>query len=193
MPFQDLSDEDLTAIISFLRSQDPVRHEVKPTELTFVGKAVSAFGLIKPTFPTGVPPARVTREATAAYGSYLAYSVANCYGCHTDRDLMTGAFIGEPFAGGMYFEPDPFSSGYSFRTPNLTPHHGTGLIAGWSEEDFVTRFKGGRIHQGSPMPWVAFSKMDTVDLQALYRFLHTLEPVEHKIDQIVFAPGEKPE
>jgi mono/diheme cytochrome c family protein len=193
MPFQDLSDYDLTAIISFLRSQPPIKHEVKPTELTFLGKAVSAFGLVKPTFPTGTPPARVTREATAEYGSYLANSIANCNGCHTERDLMTGAYIGEPFAGGFYFEPDPFSDGYSFITPNLTPHQGTGLIAGWSENDFITRFKGGRVHQGSPMPWVSFSKMDTVDLKALYRFLHSLQPVENKIDKIVFAPGEKPE
>lgn len=191
MPFQDMSDEDLTAIVSFLRSQDPVRHDVKKTELSFLGKAVSALGFIKPTFPTGTPPASVPKEPTAAYGSYLTHSVANCYGCHTDRDLKTGVFTGKPFAGGLYFEPDVFSDGYSFRAPNLTPHEETGLITGWSEEVFVNRFKLGRVHEGSPMPWGAFSRMDTTDLLAIYRYLRTVEPIESKIPQIVFQPGEK--
>lgn len=192
MPFQELSDEDLTAVISFLRSQPAVEHEVPKSELTFLGKAVLAFGMIKPVAPTKTPPRSVRREPTVDYGSYLANSVANCVGCHTARDLKTGAFIGEPFAGGMYFEPDPFSEGRSFITPNLTPDPTTSIMAGWTEEQFVTRFKSGRIHKGSPMPWGAFSRMDTLDVQAIYRYLTSLEPVAKSIPKIVFEPGEKP-
>ncbi len=46
MPFQTVSDEDLTAIISFLRSQQPVKHELKPTEYNFLGKGILAFAMI---------------------------------------------------------------------------------------------------------------------------------------------------
>lgn len=192
MPFQELSDEDLTAVISFLRSQPAVDHKVEKSELTFLGKAVMAFGMIKPVAPKQTPPRSVVREPTAAYGSYLANSVANCVGCHTARDLKTGAFIGEPFAGGMYFEPDPFSGGRSFISPNLTPDPTTGIMAGWTEDQFVTRLKSGRVHKGSPMPWGAFSRIDTVDLQAIYRYLTSLEPVAKSIPKIVFENGEKP-
>jgi len=191
MPFQNLSDEDLTAVVSFLRSQEPVKNEVKPSELTFMGKAVMAFGLIQPVGPNGKPVAKHVKEPTAIYGSYLAHSVANCYGCHTERDLKTGKFIGEPFAGGFRFEPDAFSDGYAFVPPNLTPHKGTGIMAEWSEEAFVNRFKGGRVHRGSPMPWGAFSRMDTTDLKALYRFFMSLPPVENKIEQIVIPPAKE--
>lgn len=192
MPFNGLSDEDIVAVISFIRSQPPVKHEVPKTELTFMGKALMAFGLIKPEFPAQTPPKSLVKEPTAEYGKYLAYNVANCYGCHTNRDMQTGAFIGEPFAGGMYFPPDVFSEGFSYVAPNLTPDAETGIMARWSEENFVSRFKAGRVHNGSPMPWGAFFRMDTTDLRALYQFLHSVKAVKYPIDQIVFAPGEKP-
>jgi hypothetical protein len=96
-----------------------------------------------------------------------------------------------PFAGGFYFEPDAFSQGYSFVAPNLTPDEKTGIMTNWSEEAFVNRFKLGRAHAGSPMPWGSMSRMDTIELQAIYRYLRTLEPVENNVGQLVYAPGEK--
>lgn len=190
MPFQGLSDEDLTAVISYLRSQEPVEHAVVPQEFTFMGKAVMALGLIKPEGPKETPPARMERDSTVAYGHYLANYVANCVGCHTERDMKTGAFIGTPFAGGMHFEPDPFSNGWSHVSPNLTPHAEAGVMAAWDESTFVNRFKNGRILPGSPMPWGAFSRMDTVDLKALYRYLKSLPPNAKTIAKTAYAPGE---
>lgn len=193
MPFNGLSDDDLMAVISFLRAQPAVEHTVPRSELTFLGKALMAFGAIKPDFPVETPPVRVAVAPTPEYGKYLAQNVANCYGCHTNRDMKTGAFIGEPYAGGMYFEPDKLSQGYGFVTPNLTPHEGTGVMARWDEATFIKRMKSGRVHKGSHMPWGAFSRMDTTDLRAIYAYLRTVKPVENAIAQVVFAPGERPE
>lgn len=191
MPFQEMSDEDLTAVISFLRSQPAVKHDVKPTEMGFIGKAIIAFGLMKPESAKNTPPKTVARDSSALYGEYLATSVANCRGCHTERDLKSGAYVGQPYAGGTFFEPDPFSEGYSYITPNLTPETESGIMARWTEDNFITRFKTGRVHRGSPMPWGAFSRIDTVELKALYRYLRTVEPVNRKFEKVVFAPGEK--
>jgi mono/diheme cytochrome c family protein len=191
MPFQEMSDEDLTAVISFLRSQEPVRNEVKPTELRLVGKALVAFGVLKPKGPAITPPVAVVKEPTIQYGQYIANNVANCRACHTKMDMVTGEAIGAEFAGGNEFGVDPFSEGYSFVTPNLTPHEEFGIMAHWSEEAFVGRFKAGRVHKGSPMPWGSFSKMDETELKALYRYLMSLEPVANKIEKTVFAPGEE--
>lgn len=190
MPFQGLSDEDLVAVLSFLRSQVPVEHAIVPQEFTFMGKAILAMGLIKPEGPKEPPPVRVEQDSTAAYGHYLANYVANCVGCHTERDMKTGAFIGTPFAGGMYFEPDAFTEGWSYLSPNLTPHAATGVMADWDESTFVNRFKNGRLLPGSPMPWGAYSRMDTVDLKALYRYLKSLPPAENPIAKTSFKPGE---
>jgi Cytochrome c len=192
MAFQGLSDEDLTAIISYIRTLPPVHNKVKPTEYGFMYKAIVAFGLMKPEGPKETPPKSVTIEPTVEYGKYLALHVGNCRNCHTEFDPNTGKFIGKDFSGKAYFEADAFTEGYSFLSTNLTPHKETGVIANWTEEQFITRFKLGRIHKGSPMPWGAFSRMSDLELKALYRFFQSLEPVDNKIEQVVFAPGEKP-
>jgi mono/diheme cytochrome c family protein len=191
MPFTDMSDEDLTAIISFLRTQAPIKNNMKKSEVNFLGKAVMAFGLIKPTGPNGTPPKSVKIDTTVEYGKYMANSVANCVGCHTIRDMKTGEFTGVPFAGGGVFPPDEFSKGYGFVTPNLTPDKETGVIAFWDESTFVNRFKNGRVHEGTPMPWGAFSRINDLELKAIFRYLKSLEPVKLSVPKTVFAPGEK--
>lgn len=193
MPFQNISEDDMVAIISFLRSQPPVRHEMPKSEVGAVTKALIAFGMMKPEGPKGTPPQSVTPELTPEYGKYVANYIANCNTCHTSFDMMTGQPNGPEFGGGFYFEPDNFSKGYSFVSPNLTSHEGTGLIASWSEDRFVERFRQGRVHAGSPMPWGVFKNMDEVDIRAVYRYLRTIPPADNKIDKIVFEPGEKPE
>ena len=86
MPFHNTSDEDLTAIISYLRAQKPVRNEIPENSFTVMGKVVKAF-LVKPVGPDGEVPKAVKPDTTAAYGKYLAVSVAECNGCHTKRDM----------------------------------------------------------------------------------------------------------
>lgn len=189
MPFQELSDEDLTAIISFLRSQPAVKNAVPKTQLTFLGKALMSLGQITPDQPKNTPPKSVKRDTTPEYGKYIAHRVANCFGCHTNRDLKTGKFIGEPFAGGMEFPPDAFSQVKSFVSPNLTPDAETGRISGWNEAAFVSRFKTGYSYP-SPMPWGSFSRIDDLELKAIYRYLKTLKPVKNKVDKTIIEPGE---
>jgi hypothetical protein len=190
MLFQGMSDEDLTAIISFLRSQEPVKHKVEPSDLSFIAKALVTFGMLKPEGPKNTPPKAVKKEATAEYGKYLADDIGNCRGCHIAMNSK-GQRIGADFSGGGIFPPNAFSDGYGFVSPNLTPHPTTGVMTEWDEEFFVDRFKGGRLHKGSPMPWGLFSHIDETDLKALYQYLHSLDPVENKIAKTVYSPGEK--
>ncbi len=141
--------------------------------------------------PLSPPPISVPIAATVEYGEYLAHSVADCAGCHTQRDQKTGEPIGASSAGGWYLPPDPQSKGYSFVTPNLTPDEETGIMAYWNEAAFINRFRAGRLYEGSPMSWGAFSRMNEVELKAIYRYLKSLDPVSNKIEKIVFAPGEE--
>lgn len=177
MPFYDLSERDLTAIVSYLRSTPAVRNERPAHEWNLMGKAVRAFGLIRPMGDGDVPPAPPV-DSTAAYGKYLAASVANCRGCHTKRDLMTGGYIGEDYAGGMVFnETTPEGEEGWFVTPNLTPDEETGRIATWSKELFIERFRQGQVFPGTPMPWGPYSRMTDVELTAIYKYLQSLDPV----------------
>ena len=172
MPFANLSDSDLTAVISYLRSRPAVAHAVPAHDINVLGRIVKAF-LLEPTGPTRTPPSTVTPELAPAYGEYLANTVANCVGCHTNRNLRTGEMTGKPFAGGLEIESHT-QAGTKFVTPNLTSH-ATGHITSWSEDAFVARFKAG-VPTASPMPWGEFKNMTDDDLRAIYRYLRQLPP-----------------
>lgn len=168
MPYHHTSDEDLIAIISYLRAQKPVRNEVPHHSLNVLGKTVKAL-LIQPQGPSEDVPVSVKPDTTAGYGKYMANSLANCQGCHTERDMMTGAFVGQPYGGGGNIE--------GFITPNLTTDSSS-RIFGWSEKNFIERFRMGRLVPGSPMPWNSFKRMSDVELKAIYKYLQTLNPVK---------------
>lgn len=172
MPFHNTSDEDLTAIISYLRTQKPVLHKVPDHDLNALGNIVKAF-MIRPVGPAGEVPKAVPADTSAAYGKYIAMSVAECNGCHTLRD-MSGAFIGEPFAGGgpMEEEGNP-----PLTPPNLTTDSSS-RIFGWQQQQFIDRFRMGKIIPHSPMPWNSYKRMNDNDLKAVYAFLKTLKPVK---------------
>ncbi len=191
MPFQEMSDEDVVALISFLRSQEPVKNKIEPTEYSLLGKALIMFGAFKPMPPLNTPPVSVPVDSSVAYGEYVAHRVANCVGCHTERDLHTGKALGPLFAGGFKLPADAMSEGYTFITPNLTPDPETGIMGRWSEEAFIARFRKGRVFSGSQMPWGSFSRMSDLELKAVYRYLRTLQPVKNKIEKVAYAPGEK--
>ena len=182
MPFHNVSDEDLASIISFLRSQNPVRNKVPDHTYNVLGRVVKAF-LLKPSGPEGPVPKSVKRDTSAAYGKYLAASVANCKGCHTKRDLMTGAFLGEDYAGGMEMESGVDPDKYYFITPNLTPDS-SGRLFGWSQEMFIKRFRMGKLQPGTHMPWGSFSRMSDDELKAIYNYLMSLKPVRNYIPAI---------
>ncbi|MBE0637238.1 MAG: c-type cytochrome [Bacteroidales bacterium] len=190
MEYQGMSDEDLTAIISFLRSQEPVYNQVDRSDLGFVAKALSAFGVISPRGPKTAPPTNVPTDDVLEYGRYIAQDISNCKGCHIQMDDF-GNQQGPDYAGGFLFPPNAFSEGYAYVSPNLTPHPTTGVMTNWTEEQFINRFKHGRIHKGSPMPWGSYSRMHDDDLKALYSYLQSLEPAEHKIEKTVYTPGEE--
>ncbi len=183
MPFYDLSKEDLLAIISWLRVQKPIYNKRQQNEYNFMGKVAKTF-IIKPSGDGIVPPTPPV-DSTAAYGKYLVNSIANCRGCHTKRNLMTGAYIGPEFAGGFEFElvneKGKVIKGKHIVSPNLTPNQKTGIIAKWSQDVFIKRFRIGRIINGSPMPWGPFSRMSDIELKAVYKYLNTLDPVDMEI------------
>jgi mono/diheme cytochrome c family protein len=181
MPFGNMSQDDLIAIISFLRVQKPVKNAVPPNEWSMMGKVVKS---VSPVFkprdtidpPAVAPPSEMTKER----GEYLARYVSNCVGCHTPRNPNTFAATGPDFSGGFDLEPIPLPGvdpKVWYRTPNITPKEGSALMKFPDRATFIARFqRGGRQYDGSVMPWEAFARMNSNDLGAIYEFLHTLPP-----------------
>lgn len=175
MQFQNLSEEDLVAVISFLRSQPPVRRAVPDHRTTFIGKAVMAF-LIKPEGPSAPILKSTPAEApTVERGDYVVNRVAVCWECHTKRNPLDGSFVNAKFSGGAEFGLDDERV---IVTPNLTPSK-VGRITSWDEEQFVGRFGVGMGIEGTHMPWRQFQAMSDADKRAIYRYLRTLPPSDH--------------
>lgn len=173
MPFQNMTDEDLTAIISYLRTVKPIRSKAPAHDLNPLGNIIKAF-LVKPAGPHGEVPKKITRDTSVAYGKYLATVIANCNGCHTKR-APTGAFIGDHFSGGNPM----IEHGIAYTPPNLL-HDSSGRIFSWSQQMFIERFRKGELIKGSPMPWVPYKRMSDDELKAIYHFLKTLHPSKSK-------------
>jgi hypothetical protein len=195
MPFWNMADDDLIAVVSYLRSMEPVENFVPENEWTFVGKAVRS---LTPTFkpienpeaPKVAPP---MLPSSIERGEYLARYVTNCVGCHTPRDITTYEATGPEFSGGMEFEPWPALNKHFnmdttlwLRTPNITPHPG-GVFAKYKNpEDFIKRFRQGRAIMISPMDWGPFSRISDEDLTSIWMFLNSLKPVDHTVGDILF-------
>ena len=182
MPFSEMSDEDIIAILSFLRAQQPVRNVPPQNEWTLFGKVMrSVVPAAKPKMDGRPPKTSPTgQEASVARGQYLDRAVADCSGCHTPFNEMTGAPTGPRLSGGIPMEPF-LRAGVDrdlwFKPPNITPRPGSALRKFPDRATFIARFKnGGRQYPGSPMPWEGLARLTNEDIGSLYEYLMTQPP-----------------
>jgi len=162
--FQYLSDEDVAAIIAYVRSVPPVDRQLGGSSVGPIGRVLLLTGAM-PLLPAElidhdaarrpVPPAAPTRE----YGEYQA-RVGGCFGCHG------------PALGGS-------AEGHGGPPPaNLTPGGGLGA---WTEADFFTAMRTGKRPDGTAidpaMPWRAVGRLTDDELRALWLYLRSVPPV----------------
>jgi mono/diheme cytochrome c family protein len=80
--FADLTEADLVAVLSFLRSLPPAPGVPPGQEINLLGKVALAY-FIEPYGPKGNPLDHLAPEPSARYGEYLAKSLGGCGACHT--------------------------------------------------------------------------------------------------------------
>ena len=185
MPFQNLSDSDLTAIISYLRTVPPVKKEIPKSEWNLLGNILKAF-VITPVGPSEEIRSVVKPDSSIEYGKYLAQSVANCRGCHTDRDMKTGKYVGPFYAGGFKM-PCETNPELILVSPNITTDPTTGRLATWTEQEFIQRFRKGKIIKESMMPWGQFLNLSDLELKAIYRYLQSIPPVLNNTGPVLIS------
>lgn len=177
-----MADEDVQAIVSYLRTTSPVKKQVPGHEYTLVSKWLAT--QVTPDFRKqlldGLQYVAPGDEPSIERGKYLANGPGACVGCHSPFDLMSMK-LGTKFAGSTEPEPDYKDATFVYRMPNLTPDPETGHIASWDENQFVGRFRAGRVLASSKMPWEAFREMTDADLRSIYRYLKSLPPVKQYI------------
>lgn len=181
-----LSDDELDAVIAFLRSDDPMvaGQESTPsgrTRPSLLVKVLShlAFG------PLPFPATRVVappREDKVAYGRYLVFS-RECYGCHSADFKSTNTLEPEKtpgyFGGGNVLLG---ASGEKIPSANLTPDRDAG-IGRWTEADFVRAIRFGITKSGAVLhyPMDPRPEIDDEQAAAMFAYLRTVPPISNRV------------
>jgi mono/diheme cytochrome c family protein len=175
-----LSDEDIVAVLSYLRSLEPVANEVPRGEWKLFGKVLLtyAFPPMAPRSQEGPDHVPAGDGPSLERGEYLAEHVMVCTTCHSEFD-MTKFEVTGPKAGGSLPDPSHGSdTDMEFVAPNLTSHE-TGYTGKVSEDEFLARIRSGRTYPSSIMPWENFGAVTDDDLRSVYRYLKSLPPVDN--------------
>ncbi|MDX1414378.1 MAG: c-type cytochrome [Candidatus Promineifilaceae bacterium] len=161
--FWHYSDEDLGAIIAYIRSSAAVDSDLGEKNLQPMGRILFATGalgeLAADIIDHDAPhPEAPEPGVTADYGEYLV-NTADCRACH-----------GQALSGGPGAEPG------SPPGPNLTAG---GELVGWTAADFIHTMRTGVTPAGYEldtqyMPWQAYGRMTDDDLTAVFMYLQSL-------------------
>lgn len=162
-----LSDEDLGAIIAYVKSVPPVDHQTNGHNFTPLAKIMLVAGVL-PQLPVETVSHEVhvtapARGVSVEYGEYMV-NTNDCRLCH-----------GPQLNGGPF--PDPT---IKLISPNLTPG---GEVAFWTEEEFMNTIRTGVApsgHELNPdhMPWKEYRLMSDDELKAIYMYLQSLPKLE---------------
>ncbi len=182
MEYTDITDEDLQAIVAFLKSLPAENHVVPQNRWSMVGKIACWF--LGPKQPSQPLRTSIERAATPEYGEYLANTLSQCVACHTQRSQLTGLFTGPQLGGGTLF-PYELDENYNLVPPNITTAPRTGRLANLSEAQFIERMRAGSAVKGTHMPWGAFKRAEDNDLIAIYRYIKSVGPVEFETGPVL--------
>jgi mono/diheme cytochrome c family protein len=172
MFFSALSDEDLGAVIAYIRSLDPVSNQPPATEIP-----EPVMASLPPHQPITEPVPTPDRSDPVAYGAYLT-QIANCIECHSSMTPQGQFITGLTLAGGRRLK-GPWGDVVS---PNLTPDPSG--IPYYTEELFIEVMRTGQVSArdlNDIMIWGYYQNMTDDDLKAIYAYLQTLEPISHRV------------
>lgn len=175
--YNNMSDDDVKAIVAFLHTLKPVHHEVTESKYNIPQQAMPP--------AKGLPAPPVTDKL--AYGGYIVNALAHCFECHTSPDEHgVPDFAHHLGAGGFAIElgPEMF-----VKTSNITSDPETG-IGKWSDADIKKALTEGLTptggHLSPPMPFPFFKNMTADDLDAVVAYVRTIPPINNKVERTDF-------
>ncbi len=123
-----------------------------------------------PQAPATISSGTSSADPTLERGKYLT-DAGNCMSCHTRPG-------GAPFSGGV-----PFATKMgTIYSSNITPDEDTG-IGKWQIEDLRRAMHDGIGAGGRRLfpafPYTSFTKVSDADIDAIYAYLRTLQPVRY--------------
>ena len=164
--FNGMAQEDLNALVAFLRSVPPDNRPNTPKKISipmFESVFLPAWLM---TFASKETPPPAAPASGVARGEYLVRAVGHCGECHTPRSAMTMAVDNSRFLAGNPKKTGPEGQA----APNITPDKDTGR-GDWTEEqigmsgdgqppDFAWRAGSGEVIQGTASGYKDLTKAD---------------------------------
>jgi mono/diheme cytochrome c family protein len=173
MNYREMPDEDLAAVIIYLRSIPPVKNALPASQIKF---PLSRLYLSAPQpITASVPQPDLSNPVKR--GAFLA-RMASCANCHTLEDRGAPK-KGLEFAGGFVLGPPS----HAVASVNITPDPSG--ISYYDEPLFLEAMRTGQVKArklDAIMPWAYYRGMDDEDLKAMWAYLKTLPPVKHRVD-----------
>ncbi len=158
--YTPLSNQDMGALIAFLKSRPPVDNVAPSIDLNPLAYVLTNFDKLPLAVAElvdheSVSPEIVIPEISPSYGKYVAVS---CTGCHR-----------HDFKGGDALIPG------SPPVPNITA---TGSLANWTEDQFIQTLLKGVTPEGKKldpnfMPWPMAKNLTETEIKSIYAFLKT--------------------
>ncbi len=183
MLFPNMSDEDMAAIIAFLRSDAPEVQAVETnhkTTYSFLSKALIKLGAFKPLpYEDKVRPTPLATDLVA-YGRYLATARYECASCHS-ASFETYNVLEPEQSPGYFAGGNPISDPEFNYVPsrNITPHSDQG-IGKWTTEQFHRAIKSGIRTDGTALSIAMprFALLEEDEVNAIWAYLQTVPPME---------------
>lgn len=190
----NLADEDVHAIIAFLRSDDPwvAAKDVddRESEATLLFKMLARFAFPPPPYPAASVPGPDPADPVAT-GKYLVTAVADCFVCHSESFPTLDALDPEKSGGYMSGGNTLLDiQGKPVRGANLTMDPETG-IGSWSEADFVKTVRSGIRPNKAPMryPMLPYVELTDDEVRAIWAYLQTVPPKKNRVEQAAEEPA----
>lgn len=181
--FNQMSDDDVTDLVAYLRSLPPVARTNQPHQLSvpFPDLGMRLWRWL--FFTPQAAPARAPQEGLER-GRYISEHLAHCQECHTPRTIVGTLKRALDLAGNA----DGIDGEIS---PNITPEPKTG-IGEWSEDEIVsllqTGFEPNFDNVQGLMALVidgvaegGYKDMTKEDAFAVARYLKSAPPIVHKV------------
>jgi mono/diheme cytochrome c family protein len=139
--------------------------------------------------PAQAPPSDIKVAMTPERierGKYLFEGIADCDGCHSQRDFtrVIGPVVPAGRGRGVVMSEIVPELPGTVVAPNLTPDAETGLGA-WTDGEKIRAIREGIGRDGRAlfpmMPYQAFRRMSDDDVQSLVAYMNTLAPVRHPL------------
>jgi mono/diheme cytochrome c family protein len=181
--FSGMSDEDVSALVAYLRTLPAVARENTPHEISLPLSGL-AMRLWRWLFFDYQQPPATAPQAGIERGRYISEHVSHCQECHTPRTRFGTLDRSRDLAG----NPDGIDGEIS---PNITPDAKTG-IGDWSEDDIVTLLQTGFLPnmdnvQGlmalliDGIPEGGYKDMTQEDALSVARYLKSVPPVVQQV------------